>query len=56
MWKIETSGGLRQKWPNPNIWVKGEEEKKLKLKKKIDINSKMCRVYIQKSLIINYQY
>jgi len=26
MWKIETSGSLAQRWPNPNSWEKGEGE------------------------------
>jgi len=27
MWKIETNGGLGQRWQTPNSWEKGEGEK-----------------------------
>jgi len=26
MWKIETSGGLEQRWQTPNSWEEGEGE------------------------------
>jgi len=31
MWKIETSGGLGQKWLTPNSWEEGEGEEEEEL-------------------------